>query len=292
MRPYAYDSRMMMVMCDGKHFRAGDSRVKRVALFFIDDATRYVLDVAVGSSESTSLFLRGLYSVVSRFGLMDALYMDRGPGFFSDDSKAVMASLELPFIYGRKGYPEGRGKIERFNGTVTQDLLRGLQKPTIDPSYESLELRLRHYIHNRYNTRFNEGVEGVPQVLFTNDPKPLNIPDHDELTKSFILTDYRKVRRDNVILNDSIAYEVPLGYAGRYIQIFRCLLSDQIFMRHKDVSIKLQPADLAANTRNRSPHIRESRSNQPKPITTAAELDFNRSFSPIVDHDGGYPVNK
>jgi hypothetical protein len=52
-RRFAYPHRMMMVLADGKHFRASSRRTKRVVLFFIDDATRKVLTCVVGTSEST-----------------------------------------------------------------------------------------------------------------------------------------------------------------------------------------------------------------------------------------------
>ena len=43
-------TRMLMVLADGKHFRAGTARLKRVALVFLDDASRYGLDVVVGEA--------------------------------------------------------------------------------------------------------------------------------------------------------------------------------------------------------------------------------------------------
>ncbi len=53
-RRFAYPHRLDMVLCDGKHFRAGVGRLKRVALFFLDDATRFALEVVVGTSESAA----------------------------------------------------------------------------------------------------------------------------------------------------------------------------------------------------------------------------------------------
>ena len=41
-RRFAFPHRMMMVLADGKQFRAGAARLKRVALVFLDDCTRYV----------------------------------------------------------------------------------------------------------------------------------------------------------------------------------------------------------------------------------------------------------
>lgn len=118
MRPFAYPNRMLMILADGKHFRAGASRLRRVALHFLDDATRYGLGVVVGTSESTELFLQGLFQTVGRYGLIKALYLDRGPGFISDDTCKVVARLGIKLVHGAAAYPQGHGKIERFHWTL------------------------------------------------------------------------------------------------------------------------------------------------------------------------------
>ncbi|MEW6385781.1 MAG: hypothetical protein AB1514_17860, partial [Pseudomonadota bacterium] len=86
MRRWRYPQRMQCVLADGNHFRAGAARLRRVALIFLDDATRYALDGLVGTSESVLLFLLGLYEMVIKYGLMDLLYLDRGPGFIGRDT--------------------------------------------------------------------------------------------------------------------------------------------------------------------------------------------------------------
>jgi hypothetical protein len=67
----------MMVLADGKHFRAGVRRRKRVAVFFLDDAGRFGLGVVVGTDETAELFLRGLHGVLRRFGFMGVLHRHR-----------------------------------------------------------------------------------------------------------------------------------------------------------------------------------------------------------------------
>lgn len=174
MRRFAYPHRMRMVLVDGKHFRAGVGRLKRVALFFIDDCSRRVLAVVVGPSESTRLTLRGLLLVIRHFGLMDILYFDHGPGFDSGDTHAVCRKLGVFFIHGRKRYPEGHGKIEAFNKTAHHDVLRGLLRPEVDADYGSLELRLRHYIEHQYSPRVHESLEGLsPLQRWDRDDRPL-----------------------------------------------------------------------------------------------------------------------
>ena len=43
------------------------------------------LHVVVGTSENAELFLRGLYETMLSYGMMDALFVDRGPGFVATD---------------------------------------------------------------------------------------------------------------------------------------------------------------------------------------------------------------
>lgn len=63
MRRFAYAHRMQMVLADGKHFRAGKDGKRRVVITLLDDATRFALGAVVGTSESTELFLAGLWKV-------------------------------------------------------------------------------------------------------------------------------------------------------------------------------------------------------------------------------------
>ncbi|MCP3918063.1 MAG: helix-turn-helix domain-containing protein, partial [bacterium] len=85
-RRFAYPHRMDMVLSDGKHFRAGAQRKRRVAMFFLDDATRAGLHVVVGTSETAALFQRGLYECICRSGFMTVIYLDHGPGFIAGDT--------------------------------------------------------------------------------------------------------------------------------------------------------------------------------------------------------------
>jgi len=289
MRPFAFEHRMMMILCDGKVFRAGPHGLKRIALFFIDDATRYILDVFVGTSETTIFFLSSLLSIISNFGVMSRLFLDRGPGFRSGDTKKVVANMDIHLILSTADYPEGRAKIERFNGTVTQDVLRGLNKPEIDASCESLEIRLRHYCRERYNVRPHSGINNQhPEDTFSNDSRPLSFPyDEDELRRLFYVTTTPKVRRDNVLSCGGTIYEVPLGYTGRRVTTYRDVLSGKVYILHNGEFIELHPPDLAANARERRQKL--SQTHTVEPVTTAAELHFNREYDPIVEPDGGFP---
>lgn len=158
-RRWAYPHRMMMVLADGKYFRAGIRRSRRVAFFFLDDACRLGLAAVVGTSENPGLFLRGLFKVITRVGLMDSLFLDNGPGFIAEDVALVCARLGVNLILGTAGYPEGHGKIERFNQTAGAQLLRGLAgSAEVDDDCGALTLRVEHWLTEQYNRTDHEAL--------------------------------------------------------------------------------------------------------------------------------------
>lgn len=288
-RPYAYPHRLQMVLCDGKHFRAGSERLKRVVFTFLDDSSRFILGVIVGASENSSLFLRGLFDVIATHGLMDHLYLDKGSGFKNADVERVSQQLDIPVIFGATRYPQGHGKIERYNRTLGSQCLRGLAKPGVDPHLNSLRMRIHHYANEQYNRTLHETLGVSPYEKFMSDVKPLRFAqDLESLKKSFTIMETRKVREDNVVGYNDTLYEVPLGYAGTRIPVFFNTVTSDLTMNHLDAVIRLMPPDLASNARERRIKTANHQAEIEPTITTAAEVKFNQDTRPIVDSHGGY----
>ena len=292
-RSFAYPNRMLMVLCDGKHFRAGAGRLKRVALAFLDDATRFGLDAFVDTSENTLLFLSGLREVIARFGLMSALFMDRGPGFKSDDTHAACARLGVAYIHGTAGYPEGHGKIEKFNQTWERQLLRSFDgHPEIDPDPGALRARLRHYLHNVYNKTPHEGLDGdTPEQRWSADPRALSFPqDRAWLDGRFVTTFSRTVTGHNLIPYEGVDYELPRGHANTEITVERSLLDGTLRILHEGRLVEIKPVDRVANAYARRGRADSAETDaRPTPLVhTAATLAYQRDFAPLVDADGGY----
>jgi putative transposase len=300
MRRFAYPHRMMMTLADGKHFRAGPRFTRRVALFFLDDATRHGLDVTVGPTENTALFLRCLHLVVRRFGLMDVVFLDNGSGFISGDTVTVVAALPSMLIHGTEAYPEGHGKIERFNQTALDQLLRSLSgAPEVDDDCGALELRLRHFLHRQYNQQPHESLDGqTPAARWDADERPLRFHPggEGELRAKFVVTDERTVSKDNVLSFDGVAYEVPRGHAGQQLLVHHQLLDGAVLVQHESRFVRLHPVDLAANAVSRrarpgpppSERPAPGEPGGPPPARSAATLAFERDFGPLVGPDGGF----
>jgi putative transposase len=290
-RRFAYAHRMDLVLCDGKHFRAGPKRLRRVALVYLDDATRFGLEVVVGTAETTALFLRGLYRCVLAYGRMSGLYVDNGSGFIALDSLEVARKLKLHLIHGSAGYPQGHGLIERFNRTLTEQVLRGLAgQPEVDSDCAALELRLRHFLRERYNRSPHAALAGeTPEARFLDDPRRLRFYDTtDQVRQAFVLHRRRRVSNDHVVSVGSVAYEVPRGYAGSELLLYHHLLDGTVAMLHEGRLLRLAPVDALANARSGRARTHPEEPPAPIPPKTAAQLAFERDLAPVVDPDGGF----
>ncbi|MBM4368840.1 MAG: DDE-type integrase/transposase/recombinase [Deltaproteobacteria bacterium] len=290
-RRFAKENRLQIVLCDGKHFRAGQQGLRRVALFFIDDATRYTPHVVVGPSESALLFLRGLHGLLLRVGKCDLLYHDHGSAFTADDSHAVLGNLDIGYVHGTVGYPPGRGKIERFNRTAEDAILRDLAREEVDPDCMALELRLAHYLAHDYNRQPHESLQGqTPEARFFADERPLRPYTDEDLRQKFFVREERVVSNDHVISFDSVFYEVPRGLSGQRVTIARDLLDpSHLRLDHEGQSLRLHPVDLHANARAR----RGTHTPPPDPTPPsvgAARRAADRALAPITQPDGGFPA--
>ena len=291
-RRFAYPHRMQMLLSDGKYFRAGKARLKRVALFFLDDATRYGLHVVVGTSESAALFLRGLYEMVRKGGLFDILFLDRGPGFDCLDTAAVVVALDGLLVLGTAGYPPGHGKIEKFNQTVLNAVLQYLDgADDVDPSCGALELRLQHWLRETYNHTPHEslGKDVTPWQRWSSDERALTMPADDaDLRRRFVLRDTRRVTNDHTVPIDGVDYEVPKGLAGQTLEIWRQVLDDTRSVVVDGHLVQLHPVDLAGNARSRRAAGRDEVAPTGPVPPSAAQITFGRDLAPIVGPDGGF----
>ncbi|MDT8442533.1 MAG: helix-turn-helix domain-containing protein [Desulfuromonadales bacterium] len=291
-RRFAYPHRMDMVLADGKHFRAGARRLRRVALFFLDDSTRYGLEVVVGTAESAHLFLTGLHEAIAHHGRMSCLFLDHGPGFIALDTTEVARRLDVHLIHGEVAYPQGHGKIERFNRRALAEVLRSLDgRPDVDPDCGALTLRLRHYLREVYNHSPHEGLDhATPALRWHADARALRFPaSRQALRQLFVVHCDRHVSNDHIVSVDSIAYEVPRGHARQTVRIERHVLDGHLSMLHEGRLVRLHPVDLVKNAHD--PRGKPTADEVPlrhPPRKTSAELAFAREFAPIVDPDGGF----
>ena len=106
-------------------------------------------------------------------GLPAALYCDHGADFTSEHIGQVCAETKIQLIHSTAGIPRGRGKIERFFGTVTTKLLPTLPghippgnygRPISIPqlTLSQLDAAIADWIVNSYHHRVHPETRETP----------------------------------------------------------------------------------------------------------------------------------
>lgn len=291
-RRFSFINAMQLVMADYKHFRVGRTRRKRVVLYLIDDATRFALGLQLSTSENSLATLLGLHEVISKYGLMQRLYVDLGPAFDNGALTHVCAQLGVALILGTAHYPPARGKIERFNRSLNERLLANLDGSNHAPDDdETLELLLREDMA-RYNTLPHEslGQRSPKEVWSEHCDEARRSLTPKELTECFALPLERRVSKDNVIRVEGRQLEMPCGYAGQNVKLWRRPLeNDAIYFVDADQWMCLHPVDPHANAlRRRTPHSPDQAESGAARSRSASQRSLEAKLRPMVDEAGNF----
>jgi len=110
-------------------------------------------------------------------GLPDVLYADHGSDFTSDHLAAVVADLHIELVHSTVARPQGRGKIERFFGSITTELLPQLPGQLVhghpvSPARLTLpeaDAALGRWITGLYHQRVHSATGQAPQQAWLAD---------------------------------------------------------------------------------------------------------------------------
>ena len=141
-------------------------------------------------------------------GIPEVLYVDHGSDFTSEHLDQAAAALRITLIHSAVARPQGRGKIERFFGTLNSELLPELPghltggKPTTHPKLSLLELdtAIGSWITGTYNARPHSETGQPPLTSWCADGWLPQMPDSlEDLDLLLVMVAQpRLVRRDGV----------------------------------------------------------------------------------------------
>lgn len=166
-------------------------------------------------------------------GLPDVLYSDHGSDFTSSRLDRVCLDTHIRLIHSRVGVPQGRGKIERFFGTVTTELLphlpahvpHGTRGQPVSPptlTLEQLDGILERFVVEDYHARPHSETGQPPVERWLADGWIPRAPAHPADLDLLLLTAAtgRKVQRDGIRFA-STRYVSPVlaAYVGENVTI-------------------------------------------------------------------------
>ncbi len=115
------------------HFGLGNGQ-RCHPLLVQDDHSRYLLCVQACENQVRGTVLDHLRNTFTRYGIPEAMYVDNGPPWGMPQRSARHTRLsvwlmrhEIKVIHGTPKHPQGRGKLERLNRTLNEDVLQQRQ---------------------------------------------------------------------------------------------------------------------------------------------------------------------
>ena len=210
-------------------------------------------------------------------GIPDVLYVDHGSDFTSRHLEQVAADLRMELTFSTVRRPQGRGKVERFFGTVNSELLPELPgsfvggQPAKTPSLSlsDLDHALGTFITQTYNVRVHREIGVTPNAAWVAQGWLPRLPHTlDELDLLLIcVAKSRRVRRDGIhfqglryldpTLAAYVGEAVTIRYDPRDITEIRVFHRDRFLCRavnpdHADRTISLKDIQHARTARRKA----------------------------------------
>lgn len=250
----------------------------------MDDHSRaicgYTVFTGAPSAANTALALRQAIwrktdPAWAMCGLPDILHVDHGSDFTSNHLERTAIGLHIRIIHSIVGRPQGRGKIERFFGTINTELLATLQghlgpgnrTPTPMLDLPALDRSIGAFI-TTYNGRPHSELGQSPRDAWVADGWLPRMPRSLEDLDTLLLTvpKNRVVQRDGIhfqgqrylapTLAPFVGHAVTIRYDPRDISEIRvydrdtfiCVAVDE---DHPNVRLSLRDIESARRARRR-----------------------------------------
>jgi putative transposase len=203
---------VLIVGADGKPDRPWLTTV-------MDDYSRaicgYVVFSGAPSAINTALALRQAIwrktdPAWAMCGIPDILHVDHGSDFVSHHLERTAIALHVRIIHSTVGRPQGRGKIERFFGTINTELLAALpghlgagsRTPTPVLDLAGLDRAIGEFI-GTYNDRTHSELGTSPRDAWVADGWLPRMPDSLQELDGLLLN----VPKNRVVQRDGIHFQ-------------------------------------------------------------------------------------
>jgi transposase InsO family protein len=218
---------------DALHGRRLGGR-KTYLFAFLDDHSRLVTGYRWGFAEDTVRLAAALRPGLAARGVPKAVYVDNGSAFVDAWLSRACAKLGIRLTHSTPGRPQGRGKVERFFGTVTDQFLVEVADTTADDlaaqglsqAQALLELNrlFTAWVETVYHPRVHTETSQTPLARwadgFARAGTGPQMPTTADLAEAFAWSAFRTVNRKTATVSLlSNTYQVDAALIGRRVEL-------------------------------------------------------------------------
>lgn len=204
----------------GPQIMIGRKKVQTYLHAFIDDASRYPLYSQFYLSQKFDALRHCFKEAVMRRGIPKLVYTDNRKIYRSQQFEYICASIGSTLLHSQPFEPQGRGKIERFFGTVRMRFLGRLDAENIR-DLDSLNERYFKWLEEDYTRKAHSALSGLSphDVLMSQVSRLRLVKDLQQLNENFFLRVSRKIMPDATTQIENILYETDPIFAGKRVEI-------------------------------------------------------------------------
>jgi transposase InsO family protein len=155
---------------DVYEFRIAGVKGKVYVHTILDDRSRFLVMARAYRRERAREAINNLWWATKSGRKPRAIYVDNGSCFIAKEFRHYCEGQGIRVIYGTPYHPPGRGKLERFHGTLTQELVGRYRFRSLAHFRQKL-----YGYRGRYNrTRLHGGIGWKMPSEVYHDPKLMN----------------------------------------------------------------------------------------------------------------------
>jgi transposase InsO family protein len=239
----------------GPHVSMPDGRLGRAYLqMVLDDKSRMVVAARFVQSDSGANFLVLLKGAVATYGVPRKLYVDNGAPYSNAQLTGACGRIGCVLIHTRVRDGASKGKVERANRALRNELLNNLD-PSVRLTLVELNDLLAEWVL-RHNSKPHSAHGKAPSAAWAADAArvPPRMPDSEAwLDEAFTCREVRRVHKDASVFVQRVRFEAPACLIGTRAEV-RWLPGDlsRAWCALEDGSLReMRPTDRAANSRAR-----------------------------------------
>ena len=195
-----------------------DKEKKQIYLVcFIDDATRYVVHGEFYDNLEQEIVEDCFRKAILKEGLPKQVYFDNGKQFRNTWMQRACAVLGIRLLFTKPYSPESKGKIERFNLTVSTFLDEVSLKRcrTLDEYNKYFAV----WLQECYHLKVHSGLKMSPQAAYKSSKSALRFASADTVASAFRRVERRKVDKSGCVSFRGKKYEVGVLFIGQTISV-------------------------------------------------------------------------
>lgn len=200
----------------GPYILIKGKKYKTYIIVFIDDHSRLIVGAKAYFRDTALNMQELLKESIKNYGVPKQIYADNGGPYSNKQLSIICARMGIHLKNARPYDPESKGKVERFNRTLKDKWMNGMDWNEIK-NIEDLNERLDVFVQ-RYNNTIHRTLKKTPNQSYFEDVEKIRFMDESELDKNFYHSVTRKVNKiGNVKINKKV-YEVDYSMINQKLE--------------------------------------------------------------------------